>query len=59
MPALIEREAALAALQAARDGGRVALLAGEAGIGKTSVLRALAAAHAASGPVWPKPDTAP
>lgn len=54
MSELVEREAALAALQAAlaaaAQGGRVALVAGEAGIGKTSVLRALAAAH--EGAVW-------
>lgn len=56
MSALVERELALAALQAAVGRGRVALVAGEAGIGKTRVLRALAEAHAASsskpGPVW-------
>lgn len=52
MAALIEREAALAALQAACGAGRVALVAGEAGIGKTSVLRRLAAGHAERGPVW-------
>ena len=56
MNALVERELALAALQAAVGRGRVALVAGEAGIGKTRVLRALAEAHAASsskpGPVW-------
>lgn len=54
MSDLVEREAALAALQgalaAAAQGGRIALVAGEAGIGKTSVLRALAAAH--DGAVW-------
>lgn len=50
--ALIEREAELARLQAAFGSGSVALLAGEAGIGKTSVLRALAQAHAPLGPVW-------
>ena len=52
MAALIEREAVLATLQAACGSGRVALVAGEAGIGKTSVLRALALAHAARGQVW-------
>ena len=54
MSELVEREAALAALQAALAAaareGRIALVAGEAGIGKTSVLRALAAAH--GGAVW-------
>lgn len=54
MSDLVEREAALAALRAALSAaareGRVALVAGEAGIGKTSVLRALAAAH--DGAVW-------
>jgi len=49
---LIEREAELARLQQAFGTGRLALLAGEAGIGKTSVLRALAQAHEALGPVW-------
>lgn len=54
---LIERGEALGALQAAlhavtEDGkGRIALVAGEAGIGKTSVLRAFAAANAAT-PLW-------
>lgn len=52
MTTLIEREAELARLQLAFGSGRVALLAGEAGIGKTSVLRALAQAHATLGPVW-------
>jgi DNA-binding CsgD family transcriptional regulator len=56
MNALVEREGALAELRAAVGRGRVVLLAGEAGIGKTSVLRALAQGHAASptlpGPVW-------
>ena len=56
-PPLIEREAPLAVLQARLDaaaqGGHVVLVAGEAGIGKTSLLRALAARHAAAGgPVW-------
>jgi DNA-binding CsgD family transcriptional regulator len=49
---LIERRADLARLQAVFGSGRVALLAGEAGIGKTSVLRALARGHAPLGPVW-------
>lgn len=56
MEALVEREVALAALQGALCRGRVALVAGEAGIGKTSLLRALAQAHTASatdpGMVW-------
>jgi len=52
MAALIEREAELARLQQAFGAGRLALLAGEAGIGKTSVLRALAQAHETLGPVW-------
>lgn len=52
MAALIEREAALSALRATCGAGSVALVAGEAGIGKTSLLRALAQAHAAMGPVW-------
>lgn len=47
---LIERDAALRQLQdrlrVAGSGGHVALVAGEAGIGKTSLLRALAAACA-------------
>lgn len=50
---LVERESALQTLrhclQAACVRGQVALVAGEAGIGKTSVLRALAATHDA---VW-------
>ena len=50
---LVERESALHTLrhclQAACVHGRVALVAGEAGVGKTSLLRALAAAHDA---VW-------
>jgi DNA-binding CsgD family transcriptional regulator len=54
---LIERDAALARLggllQGAAVAGHVVLLAGEAGIGKTSVLRALATRHAgAGGAVW-------
>jgi DNA-binding CsgD family transcriptional regulator len=50
---LIEREAALGTLQrrleAARVNGQIALVTGEAGIGKTSVLKALAAGRQA---VW-------
>ena len=46
---LIEREAVLQTMRArlgeAASSGHVALVAGEAGIGKTSVLQALAAAH--------------
>lgn len=54
---LAEREATLqalaAALKSAAAGGRVVLVGGEAGIGKTSVLRAAAAAwRATGGPVW-------
>ena len=54
---LVEREAASGSLRrAVRRGaslqGRVVLVAGEAGIGKTSVLRAAAAAHARGRPVW-------
>ncbi|HZF80363.1 MAG TPA: AAA family ATPase, partial [Rubrivivax sp.] len=53
---LVERDMALVALQAALGRGCVALVAGEAGIGKTSLLRAVAQAHTASpsnpGPVW-------
>lgn len=54
---LVEREHELATLQAllaaAAGRGAVALVAGEAGIGKTSLLRAVAAAHAAAGgSVW-------
>jgi AAA ATPase domain len=53
---LVERAQALAALDAAlgevRGGaGRVVLVAGEAGIGKTSLLRAFAAAHPLT-PLW-------
>jgi DNA-binding CsgD family transcriptional regulator/tetratricopeptide (TPR) repeat protein len=50
---LVEREADLhqlrLALTAAAERGQVALVAGEAGIGKTSLLRTLAATH---GAVW-------
>jgi len=50
---LVERESAMQTLrhllEAARVQGHVALVAGEAGIGKTSLLRALAAKHEA---VW-------
>ncbi len=54
---LIERSLALQkladGLRAAAAAGRVVLVAGEAGIGKTSVLRAAAVAHAAAGgAVW-------
>ncbi|HQR56713.1 MAG TPA: AAA family ATPase, partial [Burkholderiaceae bacterium] len=53
---LVEREQALQSLrtglQEAVVHGRVALVAGEAGIGKTSVLRAAAREHAGRGPVW-------
>jgi DNA-binding CsgD family transcriptional regulator len=52
---LVEREALLQGLADLLAGaaGQVALLAGEAGIGKTSVLRAAALAHAArGGTVW-------
>lgn len=56
MAELLEREPALRTLRGLLDGaqarGHVALIAGEAGIGKTSVLRALAAGHAQRGPVW-------
>lgn len=52
-PALVERDDALhrlrAALAEAAHAGRIALVAGEAGIGKTSLLRALGAAHAGPG----------
>ena len=56
MSDLVEREAALGTLrqclvEAVRR-GHVALVAGEAGIGKTSVLRAMACEHADRGPVW-------
>ncbi|MFO1327862.1 MAG: AAA family ATPase [Rubrivivax sp.] len=50
---LLERDAALATLQQllreARVHGRIALVAGEAGIGKSSLLKALAATHQ---PLW-------
>jgi len=57
MTDLVEREPALRALRSLLDAactqGHVVLVAGEAGIGKTSVLRAAAAAHrAAGGQVW-------
>lgn len=56
MSDLIERDALLATLRerlaAAAAGGTVALVAGEAGVGKTSVLRALARERAATAPVW-------
>lgn len=56
MTVLLERESALKTLRetlrAAAVRGHVALVAGEAGIGKTSVLRALAEEHAHHGPVW-------
>jgi ATP/maltotriose-dependent transcriptional regulator MalT len=56
MHGLVEREAVLQELasllrDAARH-GRVALVAGEAGIGKTSVLRALAAGHPGTAVWW-------
>lgn len=55
VPALLERDQPLLALrnalQAAATSGRVALVAGEAGIGKTSLLRALAGI-CAPGSVW-------
>jgi DNA-binding CsgD family transcriptional regulator len=55
--ALIERDDTLATLSTlaarATSQGQVVLVAGEAGVGKTSVLRAFAAAHAArGGAVW-------
>lgn len=57
LPNLVERDDALARLRLALEGaaqvGQIALVAGEAGIGKTSVLRALAAHHAtAGGRLW-------
>jgi len=56
-PPLVEREGLLRALrerlQAATQQGHVTLPGGEAGIGKTSVLRALAVQHSADGgTVW-------
>jgi DNA-binding CsgD family transcriptional regulator len=55
-PPLVERDAALETLRdclrEAERRGHVALVAGEAGIGKTSVLRAMADEHAGRGPVW-------
>ena len=57
MTDLVEREPALRTLKSLLDGahtrGHVVFVAGEAGIGKTSVLRAAAATHrAAGGQVW-------
>lgn len=56
MTDLVERETTLGllrrCLQEAAHGGRVALVAGEAGIGKTSVLRAVAREHGERAPVW-------
>ncbi len=56
MTELVERERALKSLrevlQEAAVRGRVALVAGEAGVGKTSVLRAAALEHGTRGPVW-------
>lgn len=53
---LVERESALGTLRGLlRDAavrGSIALVAGEAGIGKTSVLRALSDEHATHGHVW-------
>ncbi len=53
---LVEREAALQALEAclhevSTQAGRIALVAGEAGIGKTSLLRAFARSHPQT-PLW-------
>jgi predicted ATPase len=53
---LVERGQALAVLDerlrsVAGRGGQIALIAGEAGIGKTSLLRAFAHAHATT-PLW-------
>ena len=53
---LVEREAALQTLErclhdVGAQGGRIALIAGEAGIGKTSVLRAFTKAQPKT-PVW-------
>lgn len=58
MTELVERDAALHTLRTALHGaahgsGRTALVAGEAGVGKTSLLRVLAKDHAvAGGSVW-------
>jgi predicted ATPase len=54
---LVERESALHALETclhavADEGGRIALVAGEAGIGKTSVLRAFARSRAPACVWW-------
>jgi hypothetical protein len=53
---LVERETTLGLLRRclheAGQSGRVALVAGEAGIGKTSVLRAIAREHGERAPVW-------
>jgi ATP/maltotriose-dependent transcriptional regulator MalT len=53
---LVERDSVLQRLQErlveAGSRGQLALVAGEAGIGKTSVLRALADLHAGQGTVW-------
>lgn len=55
MNRLLERESAMRVLQCCLQGagaaGHIALVAGEAGIGKTSVLRQLAASHP-EGAVW-------
>ena len=56
MAYLVEREAALHALdhglrEVGNGGGRIVLIAGEAGIGKTSLLRAFAHAHPNT-PLW-------
>ena len=46
MGVLLEREELLAALEGARgEGGRLVFVGGEAGVGKSSLLRAFAAAH--------------
>jgi DNA-binding CsgD family transcriptional regulator len=56
MTELVERESVLGTLRGLlRDAavrGSIALVAGEAGIGKTSVLRSLSDEHSAHGPVW-------
>jgi DNA-binding CsgD family transcriptional regulator len=56
MDALVERDDALCTLRerlhAAAGGGRLALVCGEAGIGKTSLLRELAASHPAASVWW-------